>query len=144
MTTATLIPGPPVEMEEWSGDEEEAFLVFVSRQARDTQQWRPCPLVMNWGEGTALIMFSDRELAERFVASPWFQDMEKASLVKGTSAEKVVEVLGVCLEHDWVKLVMVNPNPFHEWAEGKIEGDVVDAAELHEGLSEAYSDFLDD
>jgi hypothetical protein len=38
----------------------------------------------------------------------------------------------------------VNPNPFHEWGEGNMDGDVVDAAALHAELGEACRDFLHD
>ena len=141
MTTATLIPGPPVDQEEWSGDEEEAFLVFVMRQTCDTLEWAPCPLVMNWGEGTALIMFSQGEMAEQFVASPWF---EEYGLVKGIPAEAFIKVLSLCVKDGLAERVVVNPNPLHEWGEGDIRGMWADAGEILEDLREVYRDFLDE
>jgi hypothetical protein len=48
------------------------------------------------------------------------------------------------VEVDWVEQVLINPNPPHEWGEGKLEGDMIPAAELYAGLREAYRDFLDD
>ena len=147
MTTAALIPGPPIDQEEWSGDEEEAFVVFVwGRYAREegTPKEGPQPLVMDFGAGTTLVMFTDRDLAERFAASPTLVEIKGRAMVKGTRAEQFIALLGICVESGWIKKVLVDPAPFHEWVEGNAEGCVADAAELHADLKEAYRDFLVD
>ena len=120
MTTATLIPPPPVDEQEWSGDEEEAFLVFVARRGRDSGEVGPAPFTMSPpGAENSLVVFTQREMAEQFVSSPWF---EEYGLVKGMRAEAFIKILSICVKDGFVERVLVNPNPFHEWAEGATFG----------------------
>jgi hypothetical protein len=143
--TETLIPGPPANQQEWSGGEEEAFLVLVARMARDSLNVGPVPLTMSLpGAENTLLMFTEREMAEQFVASPTFVEVERVGIVKGAPAEAFIKVLGFCVEDGFVERVMVNPNPMHEWEQGKFEGNVADAAEFLAELKEVYRDFLND
>jgi len=86
-------------------------------------------------------LFSERALADRFAASAWFEEF---GLVKGASAKAFIEALGLCVEDGWIAKVLLDPNPPHEWAEGKVKGCVMDASELHACLREEYRDVLDD
>jgi hypothetical protein len=139
--TETLIPGPPTTQEE-GGGEEEAFIVFVQRTR--SPEGRPAPFTMDWGDGNTLVLFSERELAEQFVASPPFVEVERVGIVKGTRAEAFIKVLGAAVESGYIEAVLVNANPLHEWEQGNYQGHVVDALELHADLKDAYRDFLDD
>jgi hypothetical protein len=144
--TETLIPPPPTSEYE-GGGEEEAFVVFVwgtYAPEEGVPAESPVLLSIDWGEGNTLIMFSDRNLAEQFVASPTFVEVKTKGVIKGSPAEQFIKMLGIGVESDWIEKVLVNPNPLDEWLEGNCEGAVVDAAELHEDLAEAYRDFLDD
>ena len=141
MTTATLIPAPPVDEPEWSGDEE-AFLVLVARRAHDSGEIGPAPFTMSPpGAENTLVVFTGREMAEQFVASPWF---EEYGLVKGMPAEAFIKVLSICVKSGLAERILVNPNPLHEWEEGNIQGELADAGEILEDLREVYRDFLDD
>jgi hypothetical protein len=103
----------------------------------------PQPLTMDFGAGTTLLMFTDRDPAERFAASPTLVEMKGMGIVKGRRAEQFIELLGVCVQAGWIVKVL-DPTPFHEWVEGNAEGCVADAAELYADLKGAYRDFLDD
>ena len=142
--TETLIWKPPPEAPEegWSEDEQEAFIVFVQRPR--SPEGQPAPFTMDWGDGNTLVLFSERELAEQFVASPPFVEVERLGIVKGTRAEAFIKVLGKAVESGWIQLVLVNPPPFHEWEQSNDHVYVADASELHADLKEAYRDFLDD
>ena len=142
MTTSTLIPAPPVDGRERSGDEEEAFIVFVARRARDGGEIGPAPLTMSPpGAENSLVVFTRKEMAERFVASPCF---EEYGLVKGMRAEAFIKILSFAVKDGFVEWVLVNPSPLHEWGEGNIQGELADAGEILEDLREVYREFLDD
>jgi hypothetical protein len=136
--TLTLIPAPPeVRRPSWGEDEEAVFLVLVPREARDCEGVHPTPLTMDWGTGDTLIMFTERETVERFVASPVFVEVEPASIIKGAPVDVFIEVLGMCVEDGFVEQVLPDPIPFHEWGDGYRAG-VFDAAGLHAALREEF------
>ena len=68
------------------------------------------PLTMDFGAGTTLRMFTDRDPAERIAASPTLVQMKSRGIVKGRRAEQFIELLGVCVEAGWIVKVLDPPH----------------------------------